>query len=73
MNNMKSIKITQFSLIALLITVSCTKLDEKDVLYDTVISENFYKTDAELASAVGAAYSPLFGFGGNTAAWRRLG
>ena len=41
------------------------KLNEKDLLYDTVISDNFYKTDAELASAVGAAYSPLFGFGGN--------
>ena len=62
---MKSIKITKLSLITLLVIASCTKLDEKDVLYDTVISENFYKTDAELASAVGAAYSPLFGFGGN--------
>jgi hypothetical protein len=65
MNNMKSIKITKLSIIILVLITACTKLDEKDVLYDTVISENFYKTDAELASAVGAAYSPLFGFGGN--------
>ena len=63
MNNMKSI--TKFSLLALLLAASCTKLDEKKLLYDTVISTNFYKSDAELASAVGAAYSPLFGFGGN--------
>src|SRR5437867_10045561 len=63
MNNMKSI--TKFSLMALILVASCTKLDEKKLLYDTVISDNFYKTDAELASAVGAAYSPLFGFGGN--------
>ena len=62
---MKLITITRFSLIALVLVTSCTKLDEKKLLYDTVISENFYKTDAELASAVGAAYSPLFGFGGN--------
>jgi starch-binding outer membrane protein, SusD/RagB family len=65
MNNMKSITIARLSLIALILGASCTKLEEKELLYDTVISDNFYKTDAELASAVGAAYSPLFGFGGN--------
>jgi hypothetical protein len=58
---MKSI--TKLSLIALILVVSCTNLDEKELLYDTVISDNFYKTDAELASAVGAAYTPLVGFG----------
>ncbi len=54
---MKSI--TKFSFLGLILLASCTKLDEKELLYDTVISDNFYKTDAELASAVGAAYSPL--------------
>ena len=62
---MKSIKIYLFSLMAMLLVSSCTKLDEKDVLYDTVIQDNFLKTDAELASAVAAAYTPLYGFGGN--------
>ncbi len=63
---MKPVTIIKTSVLALLLVVgSCTKLDEKSLLYDTVISDNFYKTDAELASAVGAAYSPLFGFGGN--------
>jgi hypothetical protein len=63
--NMKSITLAKCSLILLVMTVSCTKLNEKDLLYDTVISDNFYKTDAELASAVGAAYSPIYQFGGN--------
>ncbi len=44
---------------------ACTKLDEEELLYDTVIADNFYKTDAELASAVGAAYGNLYGIGGN--------
>ena len=44
---------------------ACTDLDEKKLLYDTVITDNFYKTDAEVASAVRAAYQPLYGFGGN--------
>jgi hypothetical protein len=63
---MKPISLIKFGLIGLMLgQVSCTNLDEKDLLYDQVISDNFYKTDAELASAVGAAYSPLYGFGGN--------
>lgn len=44
---------------------ACTKLDEEELLYDTVTADNFYKTDAELASAVGAAYGNLYGIGGN--------
>ncbi len=57
---------TKFSfLVCLLVIGSCTKLDERELLFDTVTSDNFYQTDAELASAVGAAYSPLFGIGGN--------
>src|SRR6185436_14595898 len=52
-------------LVCLLAIGSCTKLDERELLFDTVTSDNFYQTDAELASAVGSAYSPLFGIGGN--------
>ncbi len=58
--------ITKFSfLVCLLVIGSCTKLDETKYLFDTVTSDNFYKTDAELASAVGAAYTNLYGIGGN--------
>ncbi|HEY6975370.1 MAG TPA: RagB/SusD family nutrient uptake outer membrane protein [Chitinophagaceae bacterium] len=63
---MKTTSIIKVSLSGLMcIAVSCTDLDEKKLLYDTVISDNFYRTDAELASAVRAAYQPLYGFGGN--------
>jgi len=50
---MKRIKRIRYFLIILAVFASCTKLDEKDVLYDTVIQDNFLKTDAELASAAG--------------------
>lgn len=62
---MKRIITIRNFLIAMTLFASCTKLDEKELLYDTVIGENFLKTDAELASAVAAAYAPLYGFGGN--------
>ena len=44
---------------------SCTKLNEKDKLFDTVTIENFYRTDEELIAAVGAAYTNLYGSFGN--------
>ena len=62
---MERINKIKYFLIAITLFASCTKLDEKELLYDTVIGENFLKTDAELASAVAAAYTPLYGFGGN--------
>jgi hypothetical protein len=42
---------------------SCTDLDED--LFDTVTEDNFFKTDEEFSSALGAAYSSLGGYGGN--------
>src|ERR1035437_8782210 len=39
---------------------ACTKLDEK--LYDTVIPDNFFKSEAEFVSALGAAYTNLGGY-----------
>jgi hypothetical protein len=55
----------KFSLLGLVFVSSCTKLNEKDELYDTVTSDSFYKTDREILSAVGAAYTNLYSFGGN--------
>ena len=46
----------------LFLGMSCTKLNEKDLLYDQVTTDNFYKTDAELAAAVGGAYSPIYSY-----------
>lgn len=45
--------------------VSCTKLDEAPYLFDKVTGDQFGKTDLEVSSAVGAAYSNLSGIGGN--------
>lgn len=39
---------------------SCTKLDEK--LYSEVTPSNFFKSDAEFVSALGAAYTQLGGY-----------
>lgn len=65
LKNIKRISIASYSLIGVLLIGACTDLDEKDVLYDTVTNENFYKTDTEILSAVGAAYANLFGSFGN--------
>jgi starch-binding outer membrane protein, SusD/RagB family len=46
----------------LLAIAGCTKLDEQALLYDQVTVENFYKTDEELAAAVGGAYSPIYSY-----------
>jgi len=45
--------------------VSCTKLEEAPYLFDKVTGDNFGKTDLEVSSLVGAAYSNLSGVGGN--------
>lgn len=49
----------------MLTIAACTDLDEKDLLYDNVRSDDFYKTPEEFASAVGAAYTNLYNLGGN--------
>ncbi|NJK94089.1 MAG: RagB/SusD family nutrient uptake outer membrane protein [Bacteroidales bacterium] len=43
------------------IVQSCTDLDEK--LYDTVLKDNYYKTEAEVIAAVAPAYADLRGIG----------
>ncbi|HLZ89248.1 MAG TPA: hypothetical protein VKQ52_18455, partial [Puia sp.] len=63
---MKISLIIRLSVLVMLITVgSCTKLDETKYLYDTVNADGFYQTDAELSSAVGAAYANLTSVAGN--------
>jgi hypothetical protein len=63
---MKIKLITKISGILLLFYgISCTKLDENNYLFDTVNSNGFYQTDAELSSAVGAAYANLSGIASN--------
>jgi hypothetical protein len=58
-NNMRrSLRLITAALIALMVTTfnqSCTNLDEE--LYDSVTPENFFKTQEEFISALGAAYT----------------
>lgn len=65
MITMKHTSIIRYLLAACLLTAACTDLDEKELLYGNVTSEDFYRTPQEIASAVGAAYVNLYNFGGN--------
>jgi len=51
----------KYTAIVLVLFASCTNLDEKEVLYDQVTQDNFFKTDAEYLAALGAAYTNLYG------------
>jgi len=63
---MKKSSIRNILITGLLLSgLSCTKLDESDLLYDKVDGTLFGKTDLEVSSLVGAAYSNLAGLGGN--------
>jgi hypothetical protein len=62
---MKNRHLIKFLALVTLTICSCTKLNEQDLLYGTVTSNNFYKTDLEFAAAVGAAYTNLYNIGGN--------
>jgi starch-binding outer membrane protein, SusD/RagB family len=63
MNIKLSRKIALITLI--IVSVSCTKLKETDVLYDRVVGSQFGRNDLEVSSMVGAAYANLAGMGGN--------
>jgi len=57
--------IIKYTTAVLVLFASCTNLDEKEVLYDQVTQDNFFKTDAEYLAALGAAYTNLYGTFGN--------
>jgi hypothetical protein len=57
--------IIKYSAFVLVLFASCTNLDEKEVLYDQVTRDDFFKTDAEYLAALGAAYTNLYGTFGN--------
>ena len=65
-----SIKYTVIGLV--LFTVSCTKLDEKDLVFDTATNQNFGNTDAEIVSLLAAAYTNLYGSFGSDGNIMRL-
>jgi starch-binding outer membrane protein, SusD/RagB family len=63
MKNRLSHKIVVTTLI--IIGISCTKVDENDILYDRISGTQFGSTDLEVQSAVGSAYANLAGIGGS--------
>lgn len=58
---MKILSLRNFCCLALLMAASCTRLDEKELLYDRVTSDNFGQNDAEVVSIIAAAYTNLYG------------
>jgi hypothetical protein len=63
----KSLKIFTLSLGLLFISESCTDLEEE--LYSDVTAENFFQTDEEFISALGAAYTSFGGLGNHGHMW----
>jgi hypothetical protein len=55
----------RYLLTGVLLAAACTNLDEKDILYGNITSEDFYRNPQEIASAVASAYVNLYNFGGN--------
>lgn len=67
---MKKISYIKTSLVALLLGTACTDLDEQELLYDRVTTDNFYQTELEILSAVGGAYANMYGaFGSDQHIW----
>lgn len=63
---MKKIIITKVLLAGLflaLFNTSCTDLEEE--LFSEVEPQNFFRTEEEFVSSLGAAYTSLYGYGGN--------
>lgn len=69
MNLMKKYSIVLKRMMGVLLTVTfmigCTDLEEE--LFSEVTSDNFFQTEDELISALGSAYTSLYGYMGNTA------
>jgi hypothetical protein len=69
---MKILSLTKYALISLLLITSCTKLDEKELVFDTATNQNFGQTDAEVVSLLAAAYTNLYGSFGSDGSIMRL-
>jgi starch-binding outer membrane protein, SusD/RagB family len=64
---MRILSVAKYSFMGLfLISASCTKLDEKELVSGLATNLNFGQTDAEVVSLLAAAYTNLYGsFGGD--------
>lgn len=58
------------SMVVVLLSASCTDLDEENLLFDRVTTDNFYQTELENLSAIGGAYANIYGaFGSDRHIW----
>jgi hypothetical protein len=58
-----SLKVLMLGLGLFVLVPACTDLEE--TLYDQVTADNFFQTEEELISALGGAYTSLYGYMGN--------
>ncbi len=62
--NIKSLKYSLIVLAMIAFSPACTDLDEE--IFSQVTADNFFQTEDELISALGAAYTSLYGYMGTT-------
>ncbi len=58
-----SLKLVMIAMALIAFMPACTNLDEE--VFSQVTADNFFKTEDELISALGAAYTSLYGYAGN--------
>src|SRR4030095_13371344 len=68
----KILSFSKYLLLGVVFVVSCTKLDEEELIYDTATNLNFGNTDAEIVSLMAAAYLNLYGNFGSDGSIMRL-
>ncbi len=62
-----SLKLIMLATFTLAVVPSCTNLDEE--LFSQVTQDNFFRTEEELISALGGAYTSLYGYMGTVSVW----
>ena len=68
MKNIKlSLKLSMLALCLVAFMPACTDLDEE--VFSEVTADNFFQSEAEFISALGGAYTSLYGYMGTTSLW----
>lgn len=69
---MKILSLAKYSIIGIVFITSCTKLDERELIYDRATGENFGFNDAEIVALMAAPYLNLYGSFGSDGNIMRL-
>ncbi len=62
-----SLKLSMLAVCLVAFMPACTNLEEE--VFSEVTADNFFQTEAEFISALGAAYTSLYGYMGTTSLW----